>query len=148
MKRLITTGAAILALAVPALASAFPGRRASRAEVSAITSDATRTQPCGYNGTGRLSSFRVVYYSARGVSFEWAAAAWTMPGTQGCQLVFLHASGHSFYSDRTPRRANVAWLPFSWGSSPLDNLPYLNAEWRELGFAAGPPNWLALARAL
>jgi hypothetical protein len=139
---------AVSALAVPAAASAYPRRRASKAEVSAIIHDAKRTEPCGYNGRGHLSTFRIVYYTARDVRFKWASADWTLPHTDGCQLVFLHASGHHFQANETPRRAKVDWLPFTWGSSPFDNPSYQSSQWRNLGFAAGPPNWLALAREL
>jgi hypothetical protein len=139
---------AVLALVLASLASAYPERRASKAEVLAILHDAKRTEVCGYNGGDHLSTFRVVYYTAHGVSFKWAATVWTPPGGQGCELVFLHAKGYSFHSTQTQRRANVDWLPFTWGSSPFDNPPYLNSQWRQLGFAARPPKWSALAREL
>jgi hypothetical protein len=139
---------ALAVLIVPSGAMAYRGRRASRSEVSAIVKDAKRTQPCGYNGKGHLSAFRVVQYTAKGVSFKWAEADWTTPGANGCDLVFLHAGGYAFSSNQTPRRAQVDWLPFTWGSSPFDDSTYLNQQWRELGFKAGPPRWIPLARAL
>lgn len=146
----ITTAAAVVitALVVPASALAYSGRRASRAEASAIVKDAKRTQPCGYNGKGKLSTFRVVQYHAKGVSFKWAQTDWTTPGTDGCLLIFLHASGYSFASNQTPHHAPVDWLPFTWGSSPFDDPSYLNQQWQGLSFSAGPPRWSALARAL
>lgn len=139
---------ALASLVVPTAAAAYAGRRASHSEVSAIVKDAKRTQPCGYNGKGHLTTFRVVHYTAKGVSFKWAETDWTMPGTDGCVLVFLHARGHSFSSNQTPRHAHVSWLPFTWGSSPFDNHAYLNQQWRQLGFRSGPPRWKALAQAL
>jgi hypothetical protein len=144
----VAAAVAMTALFIPASALAYSSRRASRAETSAIVKDAKRTQPCGYDGRGNLSAFRVAQYRAKGVSFEWAETDWTTPGTDGCVLVFLHAGGYSFSSTQTPRRARVHWLPFTWGSSPFDSSSYLNQQWRQLGFRIGPPRWSALARAL
>jgi hypothetical protein len=138
----------LLTLLVPAGALAYSGRRATRAERSAIVTDAKRTQPCGYSGKGHLGTMRVSQYTAKGVAFRWAEADWTMPGTDGCELVFLHAAGHSFSSDQTPHHARVEWLPFTWGSSPFENSSFLSQQWKRLGFAAGPPRWTALERAL
>jgi hypothetical protein len=147
--RMHTAGAVTLALLiVPAGALAYTGRRASRSEAAAIVKDAKRTQPCGYNGKGHLSAFRIVQYTAKGVSFKWAETDWTTPGAQGCDLVFLHAGGYSFSSEQPLRRARVHWLPFTWGSSPFDDPSHLNQQWRRLAFKAGPPRWIALARAL
>jgi hypothetical protein len=150
MTRIVRAAGAIAlaALVLPAGASAYAGRRASRGEATAIVKDAKRTEPCGYNGKGRLSAFRIVQYTAKGVSFKWAETDWTTPGTDGCVLVFLHAAGHSFSSDQTPRHARVDWLAFTWGSSPFENTAALSQRWRGLGFAASPPRWMALARAL
>lgn len=149
MRSIRATGAiALTALVFPAGALAYASRQASRSEASAIVKDAKRTQPCGYNGNGHLSTFRLAQYAAKGVSFKWAETDWTMPGIDGCVLVFLHAGGNSFSSNQTPRHARVDWLPFTWGSSPFDNPSYLNQQWRQLGFRAGPPRWKALARAL
>ncbi len=150
MTRCIRAGGviALVALVVPAGALAYAGRRASRSEASAIVKDAKLTQPCGYNGKGHLSPLHVVQYTAKGVSFKWAETDWTTPGTNGCLLVFLHAAGYSFSSNQTPRRARVDWLPFTWGSSPFENTSSLNQQWRQLGFRARPPQWMALARAL
>jgi hypothetical protein len=146
-----TTAAAAIAMAsllVPASALAYSGRRASRAERSAIVKDAKRTQPCGYDGTGHLSTFRVVQYSSHGTSFKWAETDWTTPGTNGCVLVFLHAGGHTFSSTQTPRHARVSWLAFTWGSSPFDSPASLTKQWLKLHIGAGAPRWSALARAL
>ena len=150
MTRSIRAAAAVAlsALIVPAGALAYTGRQASRSEVSAIVKDAKRTQPCGYNSKGHLSTFRIVQYTAKRVSFKWAETDWTVPGTNGCVLVFLHAGGYSFSSNQTPSRAQVDWLPFTWGSAPFESPSYLNQQWRQLGFSAGPPRWGALARAL
>jgi len=138
-----------MTIALPSVASAYPKRRASKGEVAAIVHDAKRTQVCGYTGGGgHLSAFRVVYYAAHHVLFKWAATTWSPPGGQGCVLVFLHASGSSFDSTQTQRHAQVDWLPFTWGSSPFDNPSYLTSQWSLLGFAAGPPNWSALAAEL
>ncbi len=139
---------ALAAFAVPASALAYTGRRAAHVEAQAILKDAERTQPCGYNGHGHLSGIRIVEYKARGVLFKWAETDWTIPGANRCALIFLHARGHSFSSTQTPRHARVAWLPFTWGSSPFESSSYLNQHWRRLGFAAAPPRWAALAKAL
>lgn len=147
---LALVGALVLLLALPVAASAYTSRRAARVERAVILRDARLTQPCGYAGSGRLSSVRVVSYTARGVSFKWGAVLWTPSGqdAQGCVLVFLHAAGYDFHSVETPKHATVDWLAFTWGSSPFDNQSYLSAQWRNLDFAAGPPNWVALNRAL
>ena len=147
---LALTGVLVLLLALPAAASAYTSRRAARVERTAILRDARLTQPCGYAGRGKLSPIRVVSYTARGVSFKWGAVLWTPsgPDAQGCVLVFLHATGYDFHSVETPKHATVDWLAFTWGSSPFDNQSYLNSQWRNLDFAAGPPRWIALSRAL
>lgn len=138
----------LAALVLPPGALAYASRRASRSEAAAIVMDAERTQPCGYDGKGHLSTLWVVQYAAKGVSFKWAETDWTTPNTDGCVLVFLHAAGYSFASNQTPRHARVGWLPITWGSSPLENASYLNQRWQRLGFRAEPPRWPALARAL
>jgi hypothetical protein len=114
---LALVGALVLLLALPVAASAYTSRRAARVERAANLRDARLTQPCGYAGSGRLSSVRVVSYTARGLSFKWGAVLWTPSGqdAQGCVLVFLHAAGYDFHSVETPKHATVDWLAFTWG---------------------------------
>jgi hypothetical protein len=87
MKRLnsvatVLAATSALAPALPAAAAGYTSRRAARVEVKAILRDAKRTEPCGYHGRGHLSSFRVVPYPARAVSFSFVNAEAT-----GCLLL-------------------------------------------------------------
>jgi hypothetical protein len=140
----------ITLLALPVCASAYQSRPASNSEVAAIVGSAKVTHVCGYDGQRRqLSRVRVVAYRARAVVFKWAATVWKPPGGQECVLVFLHASSVKYFIATKPlHHAKVAWLPFTWGSSPFDDSQYLNREWKHLQFAAKHPDWLALNRAL
>jgi hypothetical protein len=98
----------------------------------------------------RLSTPPVVAYRVRGVLIKWGATVWQPLGAQECVLVFLHVSSVALFNTKPPalHRAQVTWLPFTWGSSPFENRAYLDRKWRNLPVAATHPSWLALNRAL
>jgi hypothetical protein len=134
-----------------AFAAGYTSRPASHGEEAAMIASATATRVCGWHGqTKQLGRFRVVAYRTNGVLIKWGATVWSPPGGQECVLVFLHASSVRYFSSKPPglRRARVAWLPFTWGSSPFENGAYLDSEWKNVPVAASHPRWAALNRAL